>query len=182
MKMDKTIEQLPPHVSYKTFNNLISYLQEDMPDRVDMSYLSYVATSISTRNRLVFALDFLNLIDAETRPTNSLKLLVAARNQEEKSKRLCEIAKSSYSFLLDGSVDLQVITYSQLHEIFSSTYGLDRYGVKKYDICERCIRFFIALAQDAGMPLSPYLNKKRRRRLTSSDIEKANQFFKGVIQ
>jgi hypothetical protein len=54
--MDKTIEQLPPNVSYKTFDNLISYLQEDMPDRVDMSYLGYVESSVSERIRMVVAL------------------------------------------------------------------------------------------------------------------------------
>jgi len=40
MTTEEGKKQLPPHISYKTFDNFIGELQQHIPTRVDLSYLS----------------------------------------------------------------------------------------------------------------------------------------------
>ncbi len=154
MVEDRSQKRLPLYVSYRTFQNFVEGLQPAIPSRIDRSYWGD-RFSGSTGTQLMSALRFLGLVDANDVPTNRLKQLVSARG-ERKTEVLREITREAFSFLLQGSFDPQTATYSQLQEIFSHTFQLTG------DVSRKCIKFFVAIATDAGVPLSPFITQRRR--------------------
>jgi hypothetical protein len=155
MVKDKGRKRLPPYVSYRTFQNFIDGLQQEgIPARIDRSYWSD-RLSGSTGIQLMSALRFLRLIDADGTPTNQLRLLASTRGIP-RAEILKEVTTEAFSFLLQGSFDLQSSTYAQLQEAFHNTFDLTD-GVSR-----KCVKFFVELASAAGMPLSPFISKRLR--------------------
>jgi len=146
--------RLPPYVSYRTFRNFVDGLQQAMPARIDRSYWGDMLSG-STGIQLMAALRFLGLIDANGRPTSRLGPLVTATG-EKKAALLREISAEAFDFVLRGSFDPQTATYAQLQELFHSQFQLTG------DVSRKCLKFFIALATDAGMPLSRFITKRTR--------------------
>jgi hypothetical protein len=96
-------------------------------------------------------------------PTNQLFRLVKS---EETSLQeiLEEITLKSYDELF-ASVDLTRVTYSQAREYFNSLGA-------SVDIGRKCLKFFIGLACDANIPLSPHLREsapRGRHKVTPTD-------------
>ncbi len=154
MVMDKSRKRLPPYVSYRTFQNFVDGLEQGIPARIDRSYWGE-RFSGSTGTQLIAALRFLGLMDANGIPTNRLKLLVSARG-DRRAELFREITTEAFSPLLQGSFDLQTATYAQLQEAFQYTYQLTG------DMSRKCIKFFVALASDAAISLSPFITKRLR--------------------
>ncbi|MFC1987064.1 hypothetical protein ACFLVH_00725 [Chloroflexota bacterium] len=150
----------PPYVSYRTFLNFIDGLQQRVPARIDRSYWGDMLSG-STGTQLMAALRFLGLIDADGKPTEQLKPLVSARG-EQRRELLKEIAYESFGFVLQGAFDPQNATYAQLREVFHNTFLLTE------DVNRKCIKFFISLVSDIGLPLSPFITKRSRLTRTSS--------------
>jgi hypothetical protein len=160
---DKGRKHLPPYVSYRTFHNFIERQQQRLPSRIDRSYWGDILSG-STGTQLVAALRFLNLIDANGKPTERLKPLVAARG-EQRVQLLREVAYDAFDFVLNSSLDLESATYSQLEEVFHNTFQLTD------DVSRKCVKFFIALASDAGMPISPFITRRTRSTHTSAGVK-----------
>jgi hypothetical protein len=160
MVTEKGRKHLPPYVSYRTFHNFVERLQEQMPSRIDRSYWGDILSG-STGIQLMAALRFLNLIDANGKPLERLKPLVSSRG-EQRAQLLRIIAYDAFSFVLEGSLDLESATYSQLVEAFHNTFQLTE------DVNRKCVKFFIAMATDAGMPLSPFITKRTRSAHTTA--------------
>jgi hypothetical protein len=152
---EKGRKHLPPYVSYRTFHNFVERLQQRMPSRIDRSYWGDILSG-STGIQLMAALRFLGLIDANGKPMERLKPLVAARGGEPRAKLLQEIAYDAFGFVLKSSLDLESATYSQLEEVFHNTFQLTD------DVSRKCVKFFIAMASDAGMTLSPFITRRTR--------------------
>ncbi len=146
-------KRLPPYVSYRTFQNFLDRLQQGIPARIDRSYWSD-RLSGSTGTQLMSALRFLGLIDANGTPTSRLRLLAQAKGAQ-RTEILRQLTSEAFIFL-QGSFDSQSGTYAQLEEAFHSTFELTD-GVRR-----KCVKFFVALASDAGMPLSPFIIKRLR--------------------
>jgi hypothetical protein len=145
----------PPYISPTTFRHIIEQLQKKPTDRIDRSYLDEFHSG-STSAQIMSALRYLNLLDAINKPTHHLKLLVGCP-EEEKPKRLRDIATAAYGFVLNNNmIDTQTATYQQLEEVFYNNSGVDG------DVRRKCIKFFTSLAQDAGISLSPQFTKKMR--------------------
>jgi hypothetical protein len=159
-------KRLPPYVSYRTFLNFIERLEGEMPARIDRSYWSDRLAG-STGTQLMGALRFLSLIDADGVPTSQLRQLVPAKG-EKRAELLRQIATESYSFILGGSFDFHIATYAQLEEVFHRNFELAD------DVNRKCIKFFVALATDAGIPLSSFITK-RVRKLTASSGTKTKR-------
>jgi hypothetical protein len=153
---DKGRRHLPPYVSYRTFLNFISGLQQRVPSRIDRSFWGDMLSG-STGTQLMATLRFLRLIDANGKPTERLKPLVSAKG-EQRAQLLREIATEAFDFVLRSSLDLESATYAQLEEVFHNTFQLTD------DVSRKCVKFFITMASDAGMVLSPFIT--RRTRLT----------------
>jgi len=153
-------KRLPPYVSYRTLLNFIERLEQGMPARIDRSYWSDRLAG-STGTQLMAALRFLGLIDADGVPTSQLRLLVSARG-EKRAELLRQIAAESYNFVLGGSFDFHIATYAQLEEVFHRNFELAD------DVNRKCIKFFVALASDARIPLSTFITKRVRTLAASS--------------
>jgi hypothetical protein len=154
MVRDTKRKRLPPYVSYRTFYNFIDRLQEGIPSRIDRSYWSE-RLSGSNGTQLMSALRFLGLIDAGGVPTSLCRQLVDA-NGAQRTEVLKQITSEAYAFLMQGSLDSQTATYSQLEEVFHNTFELTD------SVRRKCIKFFVALASDADIPLSPFIMKRVR--------------------
>jgi len=77
-----------------------------------------------------------------------------------------KICYESFTFLGSCSIDLNTATYSQLEEVFKESYQVDR------DVARKCIKFFIEMAEAAGIPLSAFITKKSKRVHSVSPVEK----------
>ena len=154
MTIDKGRKHLPPYVSYRTFYNFIDRLQQHMPSRIDRSYWGELLSG-SNGIQLMAALRFLYLIDINGKPMEPLKRLAEAKG-EQRSKILHDVTDDAYGFVLKSSLDLESATYAQLVEVFHSTYQLTD------DVSRKCVKFFIGLANDAGLKISPFITKRTR--------------------
>ena len=154
MVNNKSRRHLPPYISYRTFRNFIEGLQQGIPARLDRSYWGE-RLSGSTGTHLIATLRFLGLIDTGGTPTNRLRQLVAAKD-DQRIELLREITSEAYSFLLHGTFDPQTATYAQLQEVFQ-----DRFQPAS-DVNRKCIKFFVALASDAGITLSQFIIRRFR--------------------
>ena len=167
MVIEKGRKHLPPYVSYRTFYNFIERLQQRIPSRIDRSYWGDLLSG-STGTQLMAALRFLNLIDANGKPAERLKPLVAARG-EQRARVLQEIANDAFDFVLNSSLDLDSATYSQLQEVFHNTFQLTD------DVSRKCVKFFIALANDAGMDVSPFITRRTRSTHSAAGTKSASK-------
>ncbi len=152
MVNDKSRKRLPPYVSYRTFCSFLSGLQQQVPSRIDRSFWGDMFSG-STGTQLMAALRFLNLIDVNGKPTPRLRPL-ASSTGETRAKLLREITTETYRFVLNGPLEVQNATYAQLAEVFNSSFQ------QADDVRRKCIKFFISIASDAGIPLSPFITKK----------------------
>lgn len=172
MNTDSLRKHLPPYVSYRTFRNFLDGLQQGIPARIDRSYWGD-RWSGSTGSQLVVALRFLGLVDGNGVPTNRLKQLVLARDIQ-RTEILRQMATEAFAFILQSSLDPQTATYSQIEELLHDTYQVTP------DVSRKCIKFFVGLASDAEITLSPFIIKKSRVRTTSMGTRRTSS--KGVVR
>jgi len=106
---------------------------------------------------LISALEYLNLIHPGNGvPTENLTKLVHSEGGD-RQRILKEIVTSSYSFIFHDDFNLSRATAHQLQEKFT---GIGTSG----DTTRKCIGFFMHIAKEAGIPMSPHLKKPRGRR------------------
>lgn len=143
-----------PYVSYKTFRNYLESLKQFFPNRIDRSALR----NLSGHNQLLLinALRSMRLIDDTDRPADTLRQLVEAESTEAYRQVLGEVAAKTYPTLLgdDSGFDLARATPAQFNEKFK--------GVGSGDTVRKCQAFFVAMATDAGLPISPPIKEGRR--------------------
>lgn len=166
MGNDKSRKPLPPYVSYRTFRNFIDGLQLGIPGRIDRSYWGEMYSG-SSGTQLMTALRFLGLIDGYGTPMPRLEQLVSTRGSQ-RSDILKQMGFGAYDFLVGRSLDPQVATYAQLEKAFYNTYNVTG------DVARKCIKFFIDLESDAGVPLSPSMMKKSKTMRASGGRKRTN--------
>lgn len=167
MAKDTGRKRLPPYISYRTFQNFTDGLQQGIPSRIDRSYWGD-RVSGGTGTQLMAALRFLALIDANGTPTARLRQLASTRGAQ-RAEALRTIVLEAFSFLQVGSFDSQNGTYSQLVEVFHSTFELTD------SVTRKCVKFFVAMASDAGMPLSPFIVKRVRLSAAGSGTKQSGK-------
>lgn len=168
MVLDKEKKRLPPYVSYRTFRNFLDGLQVGgIPARVDRSYWGD-RLSGTTGTQLISALRFLNLVDSNGLPTNRLKVLVASRGPQ-RNELLRQMTFDAFALLMKAGLDPQNATYSQLEEIFHNNFDISG------DVGRKCIKFFIMLAGDAGVHLSPFITKRLKSPRTGTGAKNAKR-------
>jgi hypothetical protein len=172
MNTDSLRKHLPPYVSYRTFRNFLDGLQQGIPARIDRSYWGD-RWSGSTGSQLVAALRFLSLVDSNGVPTNRLKQLVSARDVQ-RTEIIRQLATEAFAFILHSSLDPQTATYSQIEELLHNTYQVTP------DVSRKCIKFFVGLASDAEIQLSPFIIKKSKVRTPSTGTRRTCP--KGIIR
>lgn len=142
----------PPYVSYGTFKNFLGSIKELIPARIDPTHPFMVGQSGSAQSFLMSALRFFGLVDGKT-PTPCLKQL--AQSSDEDRKGIWKaIFTEAYAPII-GDVDLTTATAGMLHEKFREQ---DLTG----ETVNKCFSFFVAGAQDAGIPLAKHLEPGAR--------------------
>lgn len=155
---------LPPYVSYRTWQKLLRELRDlkgSLPNRIDRSLydsLGFSGTQIAT---LRVTLRFFGLLNVNDAPTEKLRALL--RGDTEVLKTIVEEAYGQ----LFGELDIHTATPGQLQDYF------DKAGAKG-DIVRKCMSFFVAIASECGMELSPSLLKRAKsgvgRKTTAAKI------------
>lgn len=170
MTIDEERKRLPAYVSHKTFYNLMNQFKQHLPNNFNRRYWG-VMFSGSSGYQLTSALQFLNLIDENNRPTSRLKSLVIS-TEEQRAVLLRNIANEAYAFVLKGSNDPQNATYKELEGVFRNTYKV------KIDVCRKCVKFLIEFSKHAGIPLAARIKQKRQKPRTSHGIKNINKNHK----
>jgi hypothetical protein len=145
--------RLPPYLTYATWQKLLEALQKHTPSQLDRSYFDEFAFSTSTALTIRGTLLFLNLIDGGDKPNKTFTKLIES-DGENRKPILKEIIQVAYQPILEG-LDLDNATSGQLQERFR------KHGAEG-NIGRKCLSFFLALAKDADMILSPGLLRKSR--------------------
>jgi hypothetical protein len=153
--MDGTVSTrggVPAYVSYRTFLSFLESLRESAPARIDRSLLT--SFSGTMQNQLLSALRYLGLIaeDGTTHP--SFARLVRSEGTERRVI-LNEIVREAYLFLF-GDFDLAAATSMQLVERFKAAGA-------RGDTVRKCISFFLSIAEDAAIELSPFVRPAMNR-------------------
>ncbi|MGA8612937.1 MAG: DUF5343 domain-containing protein [Xanthobacteraceae bacterium] len=144
----------PPYASYASFDNFLTHLREHppLPPRIDKSFMSHL--NYGTQQALVVAMRSLGLITEDSKPTERLEKLIHA-NGADRSSLLLLALKLSYPYFYAPGFDLERATADQFAEKIRSQ------GVKGSTV-DKCIAFFIAAANAAGIKLSPHLTSRKR--------------------
>jgi len=110
------------------------------------------------------ALRFLGLMSSDGIPTEKLKQLVKS-DAETRPKVLDSLIRKAYAPLF-ADLDVAHASHKQVNEYFKSQ------GITG-DIARKCWSFFAAISADAGIELSPQLDRSKSR-------EMAKQMRRGV--
>lgn len=158
MNREQRIDRLPPYTSYSTWQKLLGAFQQFLPDQIDSSYYQHLKLSGSSLKSLRLALHYLGLINDNNVPQDILKRLIKARegsNGESKSTVLREILQHAYPALFSPEDKLVNATLGQLSAYFD---GLGAKG----QMLQKCMTFFLSLAAEAELDLSPHLAGRSR--------------------
>lgn len=126
-----------------------------MPQRIDRSTMS--SLSGAAQSQLTGTMQYLGLIDGYGNPLPALREYVRTEGAERQAV-LRDILTQSYGFLLGEwaeGFDLSSATQSQFDGKFKTT------GVSG-DTLRKAQTFFLAAAQAAGIPISPYIKANRK--------------------
>jgi len=157
---------LPPYVSYRTFWNFLDGLQAAIPARIDRSFWGDKFSG-STGGQLIATLKYLKMIDGNGVPTLRLKQLVLTKGTQ-RANLLRQLAQEAYPFFLT-ELDPASSTYSQLEEKLKEHFQIAA------DVGRKCIKFYIGLAEDGAISLSPFVTRKSKAMHTSAPTRKVKR-------
>ena len=159
---------LPPYVSYRTFWNFLDGLQAAVPARVDRSFWGDKLSG-STGGQLIAALKYLKMIDGNGVPTLRLKQIVLTKGAQRASL-LKQLTQEAYPFFLT-ELEPANATYSQMEEKLKEHFQIAP------DVGRKCIKFYIGLAQDGAISLSPFVTRKSKAIRTSNATHKPKRIY-----
>lgn len=173
-QVKSTPHELPPYVSYSTFKNTLAQLREgkSLPTHIDASVLQNL--SGSSRAWLITALRYLGLITSDNRPTDKLKELHKATPEDEK-KIFKAILGHYYPTLVEQLPNGTAISLRNAFPVNTSD-----------PMKRKCIRFFVSVAKDSGLTISPHILKgtpvrqPKRRRVASTVRQKRSSRIGGT--
>ncbi len=139
-----------PYMSFAGFRSLLGRLQEEgVPQVFDRHYFGNRSGSLLAQIR--GTLRFFDLMDDEKRPTQALRSLVEA-SEQERVEQLKQLALAQYGDIVELGKGNG--TYGQLSERFRAR-GLSGATVDK------AITFYLGLADYVGFPVSPFFRRGR---------------------
>ena len=154
---------LPPYVSYRTFWNFLDGLQAAVPARVDRSFWGDKLSG-SSGGQLIAALKYLKMIDGNGVPTLRLKQIVLTKGAQ-KANLLKQLTQEAYPFFLT-ELEPANATYAQMEEKLKEHFQIAP------DVGRKCIKFYIGLALDGAITLSPFVTRKSKAIRTSGPARK----------
>lgn len=144
----------PPYVPYKTFNTFLSHLKAiGMPSHIDKAAMASMSGGMQSWLRS--ALRYMKLIDAEGRPTESMRTLVSTdANTPERKVVIANLFRETYAFL-DGKVDLANTTPGRLRAAF-----IEQGGSGSAETIDKAVAFLVAMAKDGDITLHKLLTTR----------------------
>ena len=159
-------KSLPPYVSYRTFWNFLDGLKAAVPARIDRSFWGDKLSG-STGGQLIAALKYLKLIDGSGIPTLRLRQIVFAKGPQ-RPDLLRQLTQEAYPFFLTA-LDPASATYAQLEEKLRENFQITT------DVGRKCIKFYIGLAEDATINLSPFVTRKSKATHATAPARKSKK-------
>lgn len=134
---------IPPYTTHLSFINLINDLRDGgIPAEISRSVIK---GSNSGKATMSASLKSMGLIDDKSKPTELLTTLVKEKDSYKANLNL--LMKATYSFLLDGNLDLANATTEMVAQKFKDA-GASGSTISKG------MGLFLALAKDAGIEVS----------------------------
>lgn len=166
-RKEKMAERIPPYLTYATWKKLLAGLKTYFPPRLDRSYYDRLGFSGSQIYAAKSALAYLGLMDSNNVPRERLRELVQTEGDEHK-RILREIIETAYQPLFEESPPSEA-TSGQIEEYFKKCGA-------KGGVVVSCVSFFLAVARESGIELSPHLSgqikaRAPRRRLQRRDAK-----------
>ncbi len=143
----------PPYVTYATWVRVLEDVKEHPPTRMDSTYYRDLGLSDSTGVTVKAALSFLGLVQPDAIPTQKLLELVSSEG-DDRRRLIKQVVEESYATIV-GGIDLEHATMGHLLAAFAKAGARGNVG-------QKCVTFFLALAKDAGLALSPGLLTRSR--------------------
>jgi hypothetical protein len=141
---------VPPYIAFGTLLNQLERMErEGVPSRIDNHYLAGMAGG--TRSQFKVCLRSLGLIEDDNRTTGTLAQL--AKNPDRRPELLAGVLRGQFPDLaaLNGNA-----TRGELEEVMTA------HGLTNADTRRKAIGFYLAAADYAGIPLSPFLRPAKR--------------------
>ena len=148
--------RLPPYASYSTWQKLMEGFASFTPSVIDDSYYRELRFSGSDIKKLRTALHYMGLVDGKNVPSERLtELTHAIRAGRGKEEVLHRILNETYPTLFSPDFNLKTATLGALSSRFEEMGA--RGSVQRY-----CLSFFLHLATEAQLELSPHLAGRSR--------------------
>lgn len=161
----------PPYPPFSQWQRMLDILRDDfrgqqLPSRIDNSYLKKLKINPSAESNLQSALVFLGLIDSQRHPTETLVNLLSSEGAPAR-ETLRKIVNAAYVPILDGLTPKSA-TPDHLAEKFKRGGSQDEVGRKG-------MTFFLGIAREAGIELSPQLKTRERQPNARSQRKKTSK-------
>lgn len=142
--------RVAPYAPWPTVRAVLRRLRAAgaLPDVLHRKDLDGLFASTVLKQTLA-AFRFMGLIDEAHRPTQRMRDLVAAHSTPGWSSALADVLRRSFPEIV--GLDLVRATREQLDAEFRA------YGDLSEPVRKKCVRFFLAAAREAGIPLSAEL-------------------------
>ncbi|MGO9611369.1 MAG: hypothetical protein ACLPT4_17265 [Verrucomicrobiia bacterium] len=157
----------PPYYAYGNFTKFIRDMKvSGVPPKIDRHAMAGIPQTV--RAQLITGIRFLDLIDGDDRPTQTLHELAAACDTEQWAPALEKLLRRSYPDVF--KLDLMTVTPGHLLEAFEPYAASD-------EVRRKCFVFFTAAARDADIQMGVRLAKKNGR---SSGLPPHRRRVKGM--
>ncbi len=149
VNLESSPKSTPPYVAWKTLWTFIDELRAKghTPQVMDNAVLGNNRSG-GVRSQLLVALRFFDLIDDDRLVTENLDHLVLGQDPKGELRGLLE---AHYGPVID--LELGTATPTQLNETLAEM------GAGQGETLRKTARFFLAAAEEAGLPLGPFLKK-----------------------
>ncbi len=162
MAQEVNTDKKPPYISFVTFKNFLEGLQKAViPARIDKGLMS--GMSGGTQTYLLATLRYLALTDQNGIPSDDLEAVV----KWDKSA-WDKVVRRSYQFIFGSDVDLKTGTEMQVLELFE-TQGVTG------DTRRKCLSFFSAVCERAGIELGPHIKGRSSTAATGNGRKKGRK-------
>lgn len=151
----------PPYLSATTFLNFIESHRRTLPTRIDRSIMSNL--SGGDQVRILRALQYFDLIDDDQHPTAAFHHLTEL-DEGAMSAAWAALLRQAYPFVFQG-FNLEKATQGQLEERFRDQ------GIKGETV-RKAVAFFIGMARNAEIALSPYFKGVGKRPTPTARVQR----------
>ena len=145
----------PAYVAFATFKTFLEDLKQNgLPPQIDRSMLGRFSGGVGSQ--LIMSLRSLGLIGADHTPTMQLQMLVNTLGTDEFAIHLRDVLRRSYPFV--EALDLKTATPAMFADAFKAN------TTAKEDVLQKCRRFYLYAAKEAGIEVGPRLQNVRKPR------------------